>query len=338
MSLCLRKPVYSHEPISSLSALSRALRINEAELLQLAAHASALYRAVKPKVGSDRKTFDARGNLKAAHRSLQRAVLMRVVYPDYLHGSIKGRDYVTNARLHTGKQILICEDVKKFFPSVNEASVYDIWSGFFRFAPPVARLLTQLTLKDGALPQGGIPSSYLANLVLWRHEPALHAKFEAMGITYSRYVDDIALSASRHLSKAEQKQAIGDVYGMLRRQGLTAGRGKHEIYTATKPMVATKLIVNRKPAQTKARRSAIRSAVFQLERAVAGNDGQQLTTMADKASQRVGQLGRFHPVEAAKLRTRVASVRELLGRQPPPTVITGSSIDSTVGQYFPIQV
>ncbi|MDO8441816.1 MAG: reverse transcriptase family protein [Polaromonas sp.] len=313
MSLILHKPSYPCEPITTIKALSNALGFDEKVLHDIAAKANGMYRRVKPKPGSTRETFDANGLLKEIHQRIKLRILVRVYFPDYLHGSIRGRDYFTNAKLHSNKQILICEDVKKFFPSVRTEKVYDVWRGFFNFSGPVAALLTQLTTKDGALPQGAIPSSYLANLVLWKVEPFLQAKLTAQGITYSRYVDDMAMSSASYLNKAQQNAVIAQVYGMLSKAGLRAGRGKHEIFAASKPMIVTKLVVNRKPSWPTKKRSAVRAQVFHLEQiAVNGEPAADTLKHADKAAQRVGQLGRFHRTEGNALKVRVRAARSLI--------------------------
>lgn len=313
MDLYLNKPSYCCKSVRSIAALARALRFEKEVLLAAAEKADKSYRTVPPEPGSTRQTFDAMGRLKEIHRRIKTTFFEHVNFPNYLHGSLKGCDYVTNASLHVNKQILICEDVKKFFPSVTAAKVEDVWCGFFGFSPEVASLLTQLTTKEGALPQGAITSSYLANLVFWRDEPLLHAKFAARGITYSRYVDDMAMSSSTHLTKATQTWAIAQVYGMLRRNGLTAGRNKHEIFSASKPMIATKLIVNAKPSLSQKQRSQVRAQVKQLEmEQSSGTDPEQVRLLANKAAQRAGQLGRFHKTQASRLKERVKTVRAAL--------------------------
>ena len=189
-------------------------------------------------------------------------------------------------------------------------------------------MLTKLTTKDGVLPQGAIPSSYLANLVLWRHEPLLHAKFAEQGITYSRYVDDMVMSSASHLNKETQTWVIAQVYGMLRKVGLKASRAKHEIFSATKPMIATKLIVNRKPSLGNKKRSQVRAQVRQVEMAQsAGEDPQVVHELADKAAQRVGQLGRFHTSQANQLKERVKTIRATLPSMP-RTSVTRSTKNS----------
>ncbi len=313
MALYLHKPSYPCKPITSVTALARALRLEVPALIAAAENANRNYRAVPPKPGSTRETFDAVGLLKQIHGRIKDQLFAKVAFPDYLHGSLKGRDYVTNATLHTNKQILICEDVQSFFPSVKADRVKDVWRSFFGFSPEVAQLLTMLTTKDGALPQGARTSSYLANLVLWRDEPTLQAKLAAQGITYSRYVDDMEMSSSTYLTKTMQSWVIAQVYGMLRKNGLSAKRKKHEIFSANEPMIATKLIVNRKPSLDRKKRSQVRAQVRQLEIAhEAGGDVGATRALTDKAAQRVGQLGRFHPKQADQLRVRIRRVRNAL--------------------------
>mgnify|MGYP000069444926 FL=1 len=330
MALYLNKPSYPCDPIRTIAALARTLRMSETELIRICDRANGSWRMVKPKPGSTRETFDAHGPLKAIHKQLKNRIFSRVFFPDYLQGSLKDRDYVSNADLHKNKQILICEDVKKFFPSVSATFVEDVWQGFFGFSCEVASVLTRLTTKDGALPQGAITSSFLANLVMWRHEPLLQAKLASMGITYSRYVDDMSMSSKSHLDTATQTKVIGMVYGMLAAHGLRAARHKHQVFSASQQMIATKLIVNRKPSLTAAKRSKIRAQVHQLEMAAAesGVSEIELRELANKASQRVGQLARFHKRSGKLLRDRVKVIRMKLPEQTTPvTTLTTSGLE-----------
>lgn len=307
------RPAYRSRPIGSVQALALALGLTESELRGLAAGASGLYRLAKPIVkpdGSVRQPVDALPPLKAVHRRMKRDIFGSVQYPEYLTGSIKGRDYVANAKLHTNKKIVICEDIQSFFPSVKAPLVYDVWVGVFKFHPDVAELLTALTTKDGALPQGAITSSYLANLVLYKWEPLVHAKLAAEGVTYSRYVDDIAVSSAVFIPREKQTAILAQIHGMLSKAGLRAKRKKHEIYTARKKMITTKLVVNKRVALSTKQRSAVRAAVFQLEQLarvdVATPD---VSKRLSNASARVGAMGRLHANEARGLATRVATVR-----------------------------
>jgi hypothetical protein len=206
MNLLIQAPRYKRKPIGSTLTLAKTLATDLDELIRLASKADSLYRLAKPIVkpdGSIRQPYDALEALKSIHRKMKHRIFENVFFPPYLTGSVRGQDYVRNASIHAGSRIIICEDIKGFFPSVGAEAIYDIWLKFFKFHPDVAELLTKLTTKDGALPQGAIPSSYLANLVLWRVEPALHANLQKLGLRYSRYVDDIAISSDHDIGKEE---------------------------------------------------------------------------------------------------------------------------------------
>ena len=319
MSQNPNKPIYPFEPIGSPATLAVALKTTESGLRRLARRADKLYRLAKPIVkadGSVRQPYDAYPELKLVQRRLKERILSKVIYPAYLTGSLKGRDYKTNAELHIGSRFLICEDITNFFPSISSALVYDIWVGLFHFPPPVAELLTKLTTRCGVVPQGAIPSSYLANLALWRFEPDFQTALAQEGIVYSRYVDDIAMSSKAFLSRPDQTKLIARLYGMLAKVGLKAKRKKHESFSASKRMITTKLVVNERVSLSDKQRANVRAAVHQLERlAQPGAPSQEFMQLLASASVRVGHLGRFHPAEGARLKAKLRTLRNGLPSQ-----------------------
>ena len=322
MSLNLVKPIYPFRPIGSLSTLASMMRMPERDMVRLASQANGMYRPVKLKTG--RQTFDANAPLKFAHARIKATLLDHVDFPWYLTGSLKGRDYKVNAELHKDQAVVICEDVKGFFGAVSDERVFDIWRHFFNFPLNVSEILTSLTVKDQCLPQGAIPSSYLANLALWRDEPLLQAKMAASGVIYSRYVDDIAISSKTSLTQTQKTELIAAVYGMLLRNGLSAKREKHEIFPATRRMITTKLIVNRKASLLPAQRSNVRAAVHEVESLALKPDVEDglVWKALSLAANRVGQLGRFHPNLAEPLRERLQVVREMLQKKKQLPVFT----------------
>lgn len=307
-------PYYLNSEIGSVKALGRALSLPPEHLEQLALKANQLYRKAKPIKKADgtiRQPFDAMGPLKEFHVRLKHRILSKVHFPEYLTGSIKGRDYVLNAKIHVGAAIVICEDITNFFPSVTSDIIFDVWRYLFGFPDKVATLLTVLTTKDGALPQGAIPSSYLANLALWRREPAVQHQLAIEDVKYSRYVDDIAVSSLTPLSKDSQTQIIAKIYGMLSGFGLKAKRKKHETHTSGNRMTTTKLVVNKKVALPAAIRSKIRSEVFRVEELSRdGILGEESRKMLASVSVKVGQMARHHPTPAKALKERLKLVRQ----------------------------
>lgn len=305
---------YPNRPIYTLPGLSIALGVPLRILQDLTRRANKLYRACEPipkPDGSTRQTYDAFPALKSVHKKIQSHFLSRVVFPDYLTGSLRGRDPVRNAALHAGAKVIVCEDIKGFFPNTTSEVVRSIWAGFFKFGPAVASVLTSLTTRDGVLPEGAVTSSYLANLAFWNVEPTLVERFEQCGVTYSRYVDDITISSECEMTKEELTWCIAQVYGMMKSRGYRAKRNKHEIQRAHDRMFTTKVLVNKRPALTGTQRNGVRAAVHELETKIGRGDVVSSKEL-NSAAGRVGRVKRLHLSEGEALKARINLVREAM--------------------------
>jgi hypothetical protein len=320
MNLNPNHPKYNSKPIRNIATLSKALKLDEGALLHIVENVESFWKApyeIKKEDGSSRTINDAKQRLKNLHKTIYSQILSKVTYPPYITGSVKGHDYSSNADIHTNKSIVITEDIKRFFPSTSTNIVYGVWKKFFGFSDDVADLLTKLTTKDGCLPQGGVCSSYLANLAFWDIEGGIYSKFKVSSIEYSRYVDDITISSKLPLSKSDKTKAISAIYGMLIKKGYKPKRSKHEIQTQAKPMIVTKLMVNDKVSLTDKERNRIRSAVFQLEKRIKnGERGYGVASDLTKVSGRIGVLNRFHKIEGKQLKFRVKILRSILKNCP----------------------
>lgn len=314
-------PKYKHARIGTINALARTLQVDCSMLGRIADNAKNLYRVakeIKKEDGTIRRTYDALKPLKRIQARIKKEILDHVEFPEYLTGSLKGRDYKTNAALHCGAKIVITEDISGFFPSTTSSHVFNVWHKFFRFSEEVAACLTVLTTKDGELPQGASTSAHLANLVFWRTEPKLQASFAARGIVYSRYVDDMGVSSKTQIPPEEKTRIISVVYGMLYRYGYHPKRSKHELRTAKDRMTMTKLGVNKKPSLSHQEQSNIRAAVHGIGQAVAsGNKNPMLAATFRKVKGRVSKLGRFHSGKATKLKVQLASIQSVMESDVP---------------------
>lgn len=134
--------------------------------------------------------------LERIHRRLF-ALFERVEKPDYLQSGVKGRSYITNARLHVGAFPLVKIDVKKFYPSVDSARVYRWFHETLDCSPDVAGLLTKLTTYDGHVPTGSCVSQLLAFFAAKPMFDELDKLAAHHGLRFSCYVDDMTFSGAR---------------------------------------------------------------------------------------------------------------------------------------------
>lgn len=223
------------------------------------------------------------------------------------------RDYKRHATIHSGKNILISEDVKDFFPSSSIIVVNGIWKYLFRCTPEVAELLTNITTLNGSLPQGWKTSGYLANLVFWDIEPEFVRRLMMRGFTYSRFMDDITVSCKARINNTSKTFVINVIYRMLFSKGYSPKRSKHQIISNGKRMEVTGLTVNGKsPSLSKKEQNNIRAAVHGCECHAKGDRTSAMyKKLWNRASGRVGTLTRFHVEKGAELRRRLRTVKPI---------------------------
>jgi hypothetical protein len=307
------EPQYKHKPLGSLIALSKAIGFPLRSLLILAGSNQKYYSPNKPEIkpnGKIRLTFKVSEPMNMVQKKILHHILHNVVFPDYLQGSIKGRDYINDARLHTGRKVIIHEDISDFFPSIKGSYVSNMWQYFFHFAPEVAQILTKLTTYEGFIPQGASTSPYIANLIFWDREPKLEYGFRQQDLIYSRFVDDIQISSNGHLSRKEIREITTKVYQMIYSLGFTPNRGKRKVESGGNKMTVHNLNVDSdKPTISKSERSKIRAAVFELEKlADISPLSEAVIIKYAQVWSRVAVMARMHPGEASKYFTRLKAI------------------------------
>lgn len=314
-------PVYLAQPIQSVASLCRALGRPEGMLRELAQRAPQLYIGPKPKLKKDGKSlryvYDTKFPLKPLMKTINQVIFRRVAFPQYLQGSLAGRDYVSNVAIHKDSKTVISEDIEAYFDNITDEHVFEIWRRFFGFGQAPAELLTALTTREGRVFQGTPTSSYLANLAFWEIEDSVVSKLQARGLRYSRYVDDVTISSTAALTTEDKAWAIGQVVAMIGSRGFRTKREKHEIQSGNGRISVMKLNVNRGVGVSTRERAQIRAAVHQLEQAcIRCETGPQFRKELEKTSGRIGRLGRFHASEADRLRARLQAIRNALSDQP----------------------
>jgi hypothetical protein len=296
------KPSYKSAPIRNYATLAHVLGLTERQLHSLAAAASRMYRrkAVPKKDGTERVTWDPFPQLKDIQGVINVQFFRKTKFPLYLHGGIRDleypRDYVRNAKIHTGAHLAVTIDIENFFPSVRADQVFDIWFRFYRFDRTIAETLTLLTTKDGFLPQGARTSNYLANLIFWEHEHSLVEELAKRKWRYSRLTDDITVSTTEK-SATDLTTVNRLVIGILQRYEFRMKRSKHNILRRHMRMTVNNLVINEKAALPKAERKRIRAQVHQTKPAESGIVGPSIASTRGK----IGKVARMHPDLAEKL-------------------------------------
>jgi hypothetical protein len=257
-------------------------------------------------------------------------------HPD-AQGFRRGHSPLTNARRHTGQEVLIGFDLEDFFTSVPASRVY----GIFRatgYPEGVAHQLTALctnvvpqherahlgptaTPRDVArrdrlhrrlatphLPQGAPTSPMLANLAAFGLDRRLSALAIAAGASYSRYADDLTFSGGKRLlADAQPFRAL--VAEIIEDEGFRLNRRKSRLTTRAGCQTVTGIVVNEHPNPGRREYDALRATL--RDAALRGPTQANRAGLPDFRAHLLGRIGWFaqlNPARGDKLRRVFASI------------------------------
>jgi hypothetical protein len=313
----MKRLLYKNKPIGSVESLAAALGFQEARLQQVANNAQDFYVPNVPTVKSNgklRQTYTVKEPLKHVQKKILRKIIDFVEFPDYLQGAIKDldspRDYFHDAELHSGREVILKEDISAFFSTTKSELVYKVWKYFFHFPHEVAEVLTKLTTYKGFIPEGARTSPAVANLVFWDCEPDLELSLRQKGYIYSRYIDDITVSFMERIEMKEMQDITTKIYGMFLRNDLKPNRKKRTLQTKNKKIHNLNMDSG-KPTIPKSKRYKIRAAVNNLESlAKTGISWDGIKKEFNKVNGGVQLLIRLHPNEARKYIEKLDEIKK----------------------------
>lgn len=131
-------------------------------------------------------------------KGLQRWILFNILdvqMPEAAHGFVSGRSTVTNAMMHLGNRFVLVIDIDSFFSSIGAEQVYEVFRNL-GYSEESSQILTKLTTFEGFLPQGAPSSPAISNLYFSSYDKEILAECSKLGITYTRYADDLTFSSN----------------------------------------------------------------------------------------------------------------------------------------------
>ncbi|MCE2961552.1 MAG: reverse transcriptase family protein [Chitinophagales bacterium] len=192
-----------------------------------------LYKNGDPKV---RTISPSLKELKEIQRKINVRILSKIALPINIHGSVKGRSNMTNAKAHQGNTYQFTTDLQDFFPNISNKQVYNAFL-FLKYSSYSASVLTKLTTWNNCVPQGARTSSYISNLIFYKVDNELIQLSKENNITYSRYIDDLTFS-----SQKDFKHLTPNISNILKSNGFKVNNRKTNY---AKDQLITGIIVKR---------------------------------------------------------------------------------------------
>jgi len=182
--------------------------------------------------------------LKIIQKQIKDRILSLIELPDNVHGGVKKRSNITNAKPHQGKKYILTTDLQNFYPSIKAQRVYDTFIEL-GFNAQSAFYITRLTTWKGELPQGTPTSTHISNIVFLKTDYKLIEFCHAHNITYTRYIDDLTFS-----SQLDFQDVIGEILEIVLQSGLKISRRK-TLYNGSQTVTGIKIYLNKIDAPEK---------------------------------------------------------------------------------------
>ena len=296
--------------LSTPAELAGALGLSVSRLRWLAFHAEVATRThyvhfTVPKKSGGQRT------LSAPHRTLARAqrwifeqIVSKLPAEPTAHGFLPGRSIVSNARPHAGRAVVVNLDLEGFFPSIGFFRVRKVFQRV-GYSPAVATVLAlvctecprRTVILDGTtyhvatgprgLPQGACTSPGLSNQVVRRLDRRLSGLAAKLGLTYTRYADDLTFSGGQELD-GRVGYLMARVRHIAEDEGFTVNESKTRVQRRNAAQMVTGLVVNDRPG---VRRSEVRRIRAILHRArTEGLERQNRANLPDFRAWLVGKI------------------------------------------------
>ena len=182
--------------------------------------------------------------LKAIQKQIKDRILAVIEFPENVHGGVKKRSNITNAKPHQGKKYILTTDLQDFYPSITAKKVYETFLEL-GFNAQCAFYITRLTTWKGELPQGTPTSTHISNIVFLRTDYKLIELCNAHNITYTRYIDDLTFS-----SQSDFQNDIEGILDIVLDSGLKISRRK-TFYNGSQTVTGIKIFLNKIDAPEK---------------------------------------------------------------------------------------
>ncbi len=257
-------------PVMSTPAeLARALGLPVSRLRWLAFHAEVATRThyiqftIPKKSGGQRTLSAPHRSLALAQRWIFEQIVSKLPAEPAAHGFLPGRSILTNARPHAGRAVVVNLDLEGFFPSIGFPRVRKVFERI-GYSPAVSTILALLctecprktVILEGTtyhvatgprgLPQGACTSPGLSNQVARRLDRRLAGLAAKLGLTYTRYADDLTFSGDEALEK-RVGYLMARVRHVAQDEGFTVNESKTRVLRRSTAQMVTGLVVNDRP-------------------------------------------------------------------------------------------
>jgi len=143
-------------------------------------------------------------SLYKIQQNLRKNFLNSISIPDYVYGFVPDNSYKDFLVPHTQNSFFLRLDIKDFFSSISKEMIYEVFTYYFKVSnslenKKLIEVFSELVSLNEKLPQGGVTSPIVSNIVFRQLDIRIFKYCEELGITYTRYADDLLFSSNHNV-------------------------------------------------------------------------------------------------------------------------------------------
>lgn len=237
---------------------------------------------IPKKTGGYRLISAPMPRLKSAQTWILEQILNKVAVHPKAHGCIVGRSIKTNAEPHVGKDVVINQDLKNFFPSITYKRIKGVFTSL-GYSQQIATLFALLCSEpkildisllgenyfaqrgNRFLPQGSPCSPAITNILCRKMDFRLHGLATKYNFSYTRYVDDITFSAT-HQQFSKIATILKYSRTIVMDENFKLHPDKLRVMKRNNRQEVTGIVVNEKTNIPKKSLKRFRALLFQIEK------------------------------------------------------------------------
>jgi hypothetical protein len=280
----------------SLASLARVAGIGQDRLVQLARFPERSYRRryLTDDRGKRRELLVPAAELKQVQTRLYRGVL-RPLKPHPAAACVRGRGVLWTVNKHARRPALLHEDIADFYPNVRRdrvmAEIRRVGASY-----EAGDLFSRLVTVFDQLPQGAPTSTAVGDLVLFRLDRRLYRLADSVGLTYTRYVDDLAISGGeqrvRRFAPLVKRIVAEEGWELNGKGGIRGGESRHFLLGA---------VINSSPNASREYRRAVRSVLRMIATGRVAVTPAELRSLSSK----VAWVAALNPLAGEGLRSHL---------------------------------
>lgn len=191
-----------------LEKISTELKLDYGYISHIAEHSSFYYKdyTIPKRNGTTRRVSQPSPELKTLQYWILHNILAKLPVSNAAYAYKKGDSIKKHALLHSKSRFILHADIRNFFPSIRSSMLNAVLTESKKvlddlgldFDESLADI-RKICFRKDALCIGAVSSPAISNVVMYAFDIAMLNYCKANGYIYSRYADDIYISAKSYI-------------------------------------------------------------------------------------------------------------------------------------------